>query len=130
MDGNDTHLETFRQEADELLGEIEAVILLIEENPEDDDAINRLFRSVHTLKGSGGMFGLTEIANFSHSLESVLDKVRAKKLPISRELIDLTLSYRDQVGLMLQSAMAEMRSISTASRISCGGLRRYAPLPR
>jgi two-component system chemotaxis sensor kinase CheA len=101
MDGNDTHLETFRQEADELLGEIEAVILLIEENPEDDDAINRLFRSVHTLKGSGGMFGLTEIANFSHSLESVLDKVRAKKLPISRELIDLTLSYRDQVGLML-----------------------------
>ncbi|MDR3435217.1 chemotaxis protein CheA [Telmatospirillum sp.] len=103
MDGNDKHLETFRQEADELLGEIETVILLIEENPEDDDAINRLFRSVHTLKGSGGMFGLTDIANFSHGLESVLDKVRSKKLAISRELIDLTLAYRDQVGLMLHA---------------------------
>ena len=101
MDGTDGHLETFRQEADELLGEIEAVILLIEENPEDDDAINRLFRAVHTLKGSGGMFGLTDIANFSHGFESVLDKVRNKQLPVSRELIDLTLAYRDQVGIML-----------------------------
>jgi len=101
MDGADSHLETFRQEADELLGEIESVILLIEENPEDDDAINRLFRAVHTLKGSGGMFGLTDIANFSHGLETVLDKVRGKQLAISRELIDLTLAYRDQVGVML-----------------------------
>ena len=101
MDGVDRHLETFRQEADELLGEIEAVILLIEENPDDDDAINRLFRAVHTLKGSGGMFGLTDIANFSHGLESVLDKVRGKQLAVSHELIDLTLAYRDQVGVML-----------------------------
>jgi two-component system chemotaxis sensor kinase CheA len=101
MDGTDRHLETFRQEADELLAEIEAVVLLIEENPGDDDAINRLFRAVHTLKGSGGMFGLTDVASFSHGLESVLDKVRGKQLAISRELIDLTLAYRDQVGLML-----------------------------
>jgi len=104
MDGNDKYLETFRQEADELLGEIEAVILLIEENPEDDGAINRLFRAVHTLKGSGSMFGLTDIANFSHVLESALDKVRAKQLSVTRELIDLTLAYRDQVGLMLHAA--------------------------
>lgn len=103
MDGNDKYLETFRQEADELLGEIEAVILLIEENPEDEDAINRLFRAVHTLKGSGGMFGLTDIANFSHVLESALDKVRGKQMSVTRELIDLTLAYRDQVGLMLHA---------------------------
>ncbi len=108
MGGNDRHLETFRQEADELLGEIEAVILLIEENPDDDDAINRLFRAVHTLKGSGGMFGLTDVANFSHGLESVLDKVRGKQLAISRELIDLTLAYRDQVALMLRAGDGEV----------------------
>jgi two-component system chemotaxis sensor kinase CheA len=101
MVGADGYLETFRQEADELLGEIEAVILLIEENPDDDDAVNRLFRAVHTLKGSGGMFGLVDIASFSHGLESVLEKVRNKQLPVTRELIDLTLAYRDQVSLML-----------------------------
>jgi two-component system, chemotaxis family, sensor kinase CheA len=101
VDPADLYQQTFRLEADELLGEIEAVILLIEENPQDDDAINRLFRAVHTLKGSGGMFGLTDIAEFSHGLESVLDKVRSKQLLVSRELIDLTLAYRDQVAVML-----------------------------
>ena len=64
MDPADLYQQTFRLEADELLGEIETVILLIEENPDDEDAINRLFRAVHTLKGSGAMFGLTDIAEF------------------------------------------------------------------
>ncbi len=103
MDPADLYQQTFRVEADELIGEIEAVILLVEENPEDDDAINRLFRAVHTLKGSGAMFGLTDIANFSHGLESVLDKVRSKQLAVGRELIDLTLAYRDQVAIMLHA---------------------------
>jgi two-component system chemotaxis sensor kinase CheA len=103
MDPADLYQQTFRVEADELLAEIEAVILLIEENPEDDDAINRLFRAVHTMKGSGGMFGLTDIASFSHGLESVLDKVRSRQLPVSRTLIDLTLAYRDQVAIMLHA---------------------------
>jgi chemotaxis protein histidine kinase CheA len=101
MDPADLYQQTFRIEADELIGEIEAVILLVEEDPENDDAINRLFRAVHTLKGSGAMFGLTDIANFSHGLESVLDKVRSRQLSVSRELIDLTLAYRDQVAIML-----------------------------
>ncbi len=104
MDPAELYQQTFRLEADELLGEIEAVILLIEENPADDDAINRLFRAVHTMKGSGGMFGLTDIADFSHGLESVLDKVRSKQLDVSHELIDLTLAYRDQVAIMLHAA--------------------------
>lgn len=125
MDRIDGHLETFRQEADELLGEIEAVILLIEENPEDVDAINRLFRAVHTLKGSGGMFGLTDIANFSHGLESVLDKVRGKQLPITHELIDLTLAYRDQVGLMLH---AGENDIAVDADLVIGITRRLAAL--
>jgi two-component system chemotaxis sensor kinase CheA len=120
MIGADRYLETFRQEADELLGEIEAVILLIEENPADDDAINRLFRAVHTLKGSGGMFGLTDIARFSHGLESVLDKVREKQLAVTRELIDLTLAYRDQVSLMLHAsegdAATDMDSVMEIER--------------
>ncbi len=114
MDPADLYQQTFRVEADELLGEIETVILLVEENPEDSDAINRLFRAVHTLKGSGGMFGLTDIANFSHGLESVLDKVRSKQLLVSRELIDLTLAYRDQVAVMLHVGDADGPAVDIA----------------
>ncbi len=108
MDAADSNLETFRQEAVDLLAKIEAVILVIEEKPQDSDAINSLFRAVHTLKGSSGMFGLTNIAEFSHGLESVLDKVRNKKLLVSKELIDLVLAYRDQVELMLNAAEDEL----------------------
>ena len=103
MEASDSYLETFRNEADELLGKIESIILVIEENPDDADAVNNLFRAVHTLKGSGGMFGMTDVANFSHGLESVLDKVRGKQLRVDRELIDLVLGYRDQVELMLHA---------------------------
>ena len=111
MDPADLYQQTFRVEADELLAEIEAVILLVEENPEDGDAINRLFRAVHTLKGSGGMFGLADIANFSHVLESVLDKVRSRQLMVGRELIDLTLAYRDQVAVMLHVGDADAPAV-------------------
>lgn len=104
METADSNLQTFRQEAVELLAKIEEVILVIEEKPQDVDAINGLFRAVHTLKGSSGMFGLTNIAEFSHGLESVLDKVRNKQLSVSRELIDLVLAYHDQVDLMLNAA--------------------------
>ena len=107
MDEDALYLATFRLEAEELLHEMETVILLVEEDPENDDAINRLFRAVHTLKGLGGMFGLTDVINFSHALESVLDLVRSKQLAISRDLIDLSLAYRDQVGIMLGAAGSE-----------------------
>ncbi len=99
----DQLIETFRQEAEELLNEIESVILIIEERPTDSDAINRLFRAVHTLKGSGSMVGLTDVARLSHDLESTWDSVRSGRLAVSRDLIDLTLSYRDQVALMIAS---------------------------
>ncbi len=116
---DDPAVITFRHEADDLLLKIESVILVIEENPEDRDAINGLFRAVHTLKGSSGMFGFDEVANFSHGLESILDKVRNSQLAVSRELIDLVLAYRDQVDTMLhrdEDAPADLDQIAEITR--------------
>lgn len=76
MGESDKYIETFRQEAEELLADIEDCVLAIEENPEDKDNINRLFRAMHTIKGSGAMFGFTDVAAFTHHVETVLDKVR------------------------------------------------------
>ncbi|MFH2066459.1 MAG: chemotaxis protein CheA [Pseudomonadota bacterium] len=98
------HIEVYRQEAEELLVEIEETVLDLEENPDDTEAINKLFRAMHTIKGSGAMFGFDEIAEFTHHVETTLDKVRNGDIPVSRELIDLILLSRDRINEMLNAA--------------------------
>lgn len=98
---NNQFSEVFKQEAEELLSDIEDCILDIENNPEDNDAVNRLFRAMHTIKGSGAMFGFENISSFTHHVETCLDQVRDGKVSITRKLIDLILSSRDQIKTML-----------------------------
>ncbi|MBI9092081.1 MAG: chemotaxis protein CheA [Desulfobacterium sp.] len=95
--------EGYRQEAQELLVQVEESILDIEENPDDLEAVNRLFRAMHTIKGSGAMFGFDDIAAFTHHVESAMDKVREGLVPITKTLINLVLSSRDHIKLMLDS---------------------------
>ena len=104
MSYKDKYGDVFRQEADERLAEMEEVILLIESNPDDIDAINRLFRAAHTIKGSGAMYGFDDVANFTHHLETVLEKVREREIPVSKPLIDQVLAARDLIITMLHSA--------------------------
>ena len=58
--------DTFRQEARELLDQLEAGLLDLEQDPSNSDLINSTFRALHTLKGSGAMFGFTAVAEFVH----------------------------------------------------------------
>jgi two-component system, chemotaxis family, sensor kinase CheA len=96
-------VDVFRQEADDLLTEIEEAVLEIEENPEDNEAINRIFRSVHTIKGSGGMLGFTKVAQFAHILETVLDRLREGRLSVTKDLINLVLMSKDHIKSILDS---------------------------
>lgn len=98
------HSETFRQEAEELLADIEMTILDLEQNPGDMENVNRLFRSMHTIKGSGAMFGFTKIAGFTHHVETVLDRVREGAMPVTGELIDLVLASRDHIKALFEVA--------------------------
>ena len=66
------HAETYRQEAMELLSEVEEAILDIEQDSGNAEHVNRLFRAIHTIKGSGAMFGFDDIAEFTHHAETVL----------------------------------------------------------
>jgi len=94
-------IATYREEAAELLTELESSLLELEERPEDSDLINRVFRAMHTIKGSGAMFGFDEVASFTHEVESVFDLVRNGKLPVTRQLLDLTLKARDHIATLL-----------------------------
>jgi len=95
--------ETFKEEAYELLGSLEDLLMELEEQPEDPEAIAAVFRVIHTIKGSASMFDFDGIAGFTHSVESVLDGLREGKFQVSKELIDLTLLSRDHIMVMLNS---------------------------
>jgi len=97
----DANRAAFREEAFELLAELETSLLELEEHPADSELIGRVFRAMHTIKGSGAMFGFTEISEFTHEVETVFDLVRNGKLSVSKELIDLTLKARDRIRNML-----------------------------
>ncbi len=97
----DKFRDNFREEAEELLNNLEEALLRLEDNPRDADEISSVFRCMHTIKGSAGMFGFLHVSEFAHSVETVLDDVRAEKLAVTQELIDLTLSARDHIRTLL-----------------------------
>ena len=100
----DKQQAAFREEAYELLGELESALLELEGRPEDDELVQRTFRALHTIKGSGSMFGFDEIARFTHELETAFDRVREGVLPVSAGLVNLTLAARDQIKSMLDES--------------------------
>ena len=95
--------ETFREEAYELLAEMEAGLLELEHNPGDMEQISRVFRTMHTIKGSGATCDFVAIAAFTHELETAFDMVRKGKIAATREIIDLALQARDHIKNMFDS---------------------------
>jgi len=93
---------SFREEAREILVDLEAALLELNENRADDELVGRVFRALHTIKGSGAMFGFEVLAAFTHNLETAFDEVRNGRLQVTPELVDLTLSAMDQIRAMLE----------------------------
>ncbi|MBF0296894.1 MAG: chemotaxis protein CheA [Magnetococcales bacterium] len=96
---------TFRNEAAEMLSDLEASLLELEGAPEDMDLVARAFRALHTLKGSGGMAGFVEIVRFAHAVESVFDRVRNGRLAIDKGLLTLSLRAKDHLANLLASGV-------------------------
>ena len=94
--------ETFRQEARELLEQLELGLLDLEQNPANDDLINSTFRALHTIKGSGAMFGFTAVAAFVHEFETAFDQVRKGHSPATSELIAVALDAKDHIHKLIE----------------------------
>lgn len=101
MNSEDRHKEAFVEESKELLFELESALLELEERPGDTDLVGRVFRALHTIKGSGAMFGFDNVSEFVHDVENLLDFVRDGKVPVTKELIDLVLAAKDRIREML-----------------------------
>lgn len=89
----------FRDEAEELLQQIDADLLQLEdyvgaEHP-DSELVNSLFRALHTIKGSSGMLQFTGVQNLAHKLENLCDLLRKERMPLSETCVDILFGGRD-----------------------------------
>jgi len=123
------HIATYREEASELLAELETSLLDLEETPEDQDLINRVFRAMHTIKGSGAMFGFDDIAAFTHEVETVFDLARNGKIVVTKTLLDLTLQSRDHISALLAASTGSQAVDTRTGDALIAGLRQLVPGP-
>lgn len=100
-----SYIELFKEEALELLAELEEALIALEENPSLGEPIDRVFRALHTLKGSGAVTGFEQTSTLAHEVESIFELVRTGDLEVSSELINLTLSAHDLLKTSLDAEL-------------------------
>ncbi|HRP67675.1 MAG TPA: Hpt domain-containing protein, partial [Thauera sp.] len=91
----------FVTESREQLAALEAALLQLENSPGDDDTLNAIFRSAHTIKGGAGVIECDYIVAFTHVVENVLDKLRNREISLDADLIALLLGCADHIGNLL-----------------------------
>lgn len=94
--------EIFFQEARELLLELEQSLLDFEQDLSNRSSIETIFRALHTLKGSSGMFGFVAMNEFTHELENIFEEVRSGKSTADNRLLQISLTALDHLKTLLQ----------------------------
>ncbi len=95
MDPMESIKQTFFQECEDLLLELEEGLLALNEGAGDDDTVNAVFRAVHSIKGGAGAFGFDNLVEFAHTFETTLDEVRAGRLAAEGECLSVLLRSSD-----------------------------------
>lgn len=100
---NEELLKDFFTEAQSQVETLESNVLVIESDPTNHEAIDEIFRAAHTLKGGSATVEFTELAEFTHKVEDVLDELRSDRLEVSEDVVDLLLNSIDVIKAMLES---------------------------
>lgn len=93
----DNVLKSFLVESHEIVGRLESQLISLEREPESEELVAAIFRSVHTLKGSGGFLGFTKLQSLAHAAEAVLSGLRERRLKASHSLTSALLAVVDAV---------------------------------
>ncbi len=102
-DTDTTLLAEFISESREYIQSSEQALLQLEDTPDDPEAVNTIFRAFHTIKGTSGFLGLTDVNHFAHHAESLLSAVRDQQIPFSRSIADLALQATDMLGSLMDA---------------------------
>src|SRR5579884_1137113 len=99
----------FRDEAEELLQQIDADLLQLEDfvssGRADSELVNSLFRALHTIKGSAGMLQFSDVQNLAHRLENLCDLLRKERMPLSESCVDILFGGRDFLTDLVEAAV-------------------------
>ncbi|WP_428350022.1 chemotaxis protein CheA [Lichenifustis flavocetrariae] len=99
--------QTFFQECEEQLTELEAGLLQLDDGNHDPEVVNAVFRAVHSVKGGAGAFNLTALVQFAHVFESAMDCLRTGKLTPTPEVLRIMLRAADVLGDFVRAARVD-----------------------
>ena len=102
MDDLQELLEDFLIEAFEMIEEMDNDLVELENNPDDLELLNKIFRVAHTIKGSGSFLNFDKLTHLTHHMEAVLDKARKGELKITPDIMDIILASIDAMKAILE----------------------------
>nr|WP_272501390.1 chemotaxis protein CheA [Silvania hatchlandensis] len=118
--------QTFFDEADELLADMEQHLLdLVPEAP-DSEQLNAIFRAAHSIKGGAGTFGFTILQETTHLMENLLDEARRGEMQLNTDIINLFLETKDIMQEQLDAYKSSQEQDAASFEYICNALRQLA----
>ncbi|MCM3607244.1 chemotaxis protein CheA [Cupriavidus pauculus] len=131
--------QTFFEEAEELLVEMEQLLLEVDIESPDAEALNAIFRAAHSIKGGAATFGFTALTETTHIFENLLDRTRRRELALTRVIIDTFLETKDVLQDQLNAyrngtepdpeTFARICAVLQQLAQEAGGATAHAPAP-
>ncbi len=131
--------QVFFDEAEELLAEMERLLLAVDVSAPDAEDLNAIFRTAHSVKGGSSTFGLNDMTDVTHILESLLDRIRKGEMALTSEHVDAFLAAKDILKMQLdghrlhtpvdQDAVANIRMMLQALSLDAPPVAAPAPAP-
>ncbi|VVE09018.1 chemotaxis protein CheA [Pandoraea horticolens] len=118
--------QTFFDEAEELLAEMEHLLLALDINAPDNEQLNAIFRAAHSIKGGAATFGFTALTETTHLLENLLDRARRGELQLRTEMVDTFLETKDVLHQQLNAYRASSEPDVEAMTRICAILQQLA----
>ncbi|MBR8304247.1 chemotaxis protein CheA [Burkholderia dolosa] len=116
--------QTFFDEADELLAQMEQLLLNLDVGSPDPEDLAAIFRAAHSIKGGAATFGFSALTETTHILESLLDRARNHELTLTKEMVDAFLETKDVLSDQLADYRASAEPDAAAAAAICAKLER------
>ena len=128
-EGDDKIFRSFLQDAEEIISGIESAILAIEQQPEDAELVNQIFRGFHSLKGGAGGTRLKALSGYAHQVETLLSKVRDGHVSVTPELASGLLTSVDCLRSLLAEAKGDASLDQNLINDNLAGLKALSATP-